>query len=221
MRVVNLLRRSTVAAGLVAGALACSDANTGPTGVAAVEPVTQGTVAVQGVGNEFEGSASISINPYYSYDIYAGDHRITLPALTICDPLRTGYGKAEWDKPCYPATRRINLTVHYKLSKDTPEIRFSPDVRFVPSQNPARWVMLSMKVRGQMRPMDNYNILWFDAGEWVDESLGDPTLKAHEDRIGHRVTRRLKHFSGYSVTAGRRDTGEGEGEAGASGETGY
>jgi hypothetical protein len=37
---------------------------------------------------------------------------------------------------------------------------------------------------------------------WVDESVSDPSLWATADYSGNRVTRRLKHFSGYLVGAG-------------------
>jgi hypothetical protein len=207
MRVIKLLRWSTVAAGLAVGVVACRDGSTGPAGLAAVEATESEVVSLRGGGNEFEGSLNVWLDPNVAYDVQAGDHRLKMPARVICDPSRTGYGKSEWNKPCSLATKKIQFTIHYKLSKgNDPEIRFSPDIRFAPSSDPAKWVTLSMKVRGQMQPMSSYNILWLSNGKWIDESLTDPSLAPYEDRVGHRVSRRLKHFSGYSVTAGRRDT---------------
>ena len=49
-----------------------------------------------------------------------------------------------------------------------------------------------------------YTILWFDeqAGQWVDESEADPSLRARTNQSGNMVSRRLKHFSLYMIWAG-------------------
>ena len=50
---------------------------------------------------------------------------------------------------------------------------------------------------------DDIRILWFYKGEWIDESITDATLETRADGRNGRVYRRIKHFSGYLVTAGR------------------
>jgi len=53
------------------------------------------------------------------------------------------------------------------------------------------------------RALDRFN-LWFDkqAGQWVDESVADPSLQARANQSGNLVTRRLKHFSDYYLWVG-------------------
>jgi hypothetical protein len=62
-------------------------------------------------------------------------------------------------------------------------------------------VTLSLKDSKGIDPNRYYTILWFDkqAGQWVDESETDLTLKAQTNQSGNLVTRRLKHFSDYRL----------------------
>jgi hypothetical protein len=66
-----------------------------------------------------------------------------------------------------------------------------------------RWVILSLHDQRRLRTGDVYDILYSDTGadSWVDESLTDPTLRAWIDIFHNSVVRRVKHFSGYLVTA--------------------
>ena len=50
----------------------------------------------------------------------------------------------------------------------------------------------------------SYPILWQrpSDGLWLDESANDPSMSTVEDVHGNRVSRRLKHFSGYMIAAG-------------------
>jgi hypothetical protein len=202
MRAGRLLRWGTVAAGLAVGIMACSDTSTAPSEMAVAEPVVNGEwLSVSGSGSYYEGQFRFELDPNRNYDVQAGGNRLRIPAGVICDPSTTRYGKDEWDKPCKVAARKFTLTVQYKLGNDAPEIRLQPDIRFAPSVDPTRWVTLSMKVYDRMDPLESYNILWYNSGRWVDESKTDPSLRPFEDRAFNRVTRRLKHFSGYSVTA--------------------
>jgi hypothetical protein len=215
MRVGKLLRWSTVAAGIAVGTLACSDTSTAPSELAVAEPVVNGEwLSVSGSGGHYEGQFRFEMDPNRNYDVQAGFHRLRIPAGVICDPSTTRYGREEWDKPCKVATKKFTMTVVYKQGRHAPEVRLQPDVRFAPSVDPLRWVTLSMKLYGNMDPMESYNILWYNSGQWVDESKTDPSLRPVEDRVLNRVTRRLKHFSGYSVTArsgGGEETSSGGG----------
>jgi hypothetical protein len=61
-----------------------------------------------------------------------------------------------------------------------------------------------MKDYYDLDPSYHYPIFWQrpSDGEWIDESITDPSLGALNDVQGNRVSRRLKHFSGYLVGAG-------------------
>ena len=74
-------------------------------------------------------------------------------------------------------------------------------MRFVPTNDPSQYVMLTMKDYWSLVPGYTYPIYWQrpSDGEFVDESVTDPTLAATNDLVGNRATRRVKHFSGYLV----------------------
>jgi hypothetical protein len=44
----------------------------------------------------------------------------------------------------------------------------------------------------------------------VDESIADPTVATVTNPVTGKLTRRVKHFSGYSLTSGRDDDGGSE-----------
>jgi hypothetical protein len=88
---------------------------------------------------------------------------------------------------------------------ESPRSDSSTDVRFAPSSDPAQWVVMSLKLNRKLDARRFYNIYWWDGGRWVDESLTDAALTPWTDHSTNTVSRRLKHFSGYSVTAGRRE----------------
>ena len=50
-------------------------------------------------------------------------------------------------------------------------------------------------------PSKVYPILWQrpSDGIWFDEGANDPSMATVEDLPGNRVSRRLKHFSGYMI----------------------
>jgi hypothetical protein len=94
-------------------------------------------------------------------------------------------------------------------------VRFAP----TPDDDVRRWVVLTLRDAKKLKDDKDYSILWWDAdapsnngnggdrGAWVDEAETDPTLIAWTDRRGNKVSRRLKHFSGYNVTSGRSSEG--------------
>ena len=138
-----------------------------------------------------------------------GKHAIFFPANSICDPALSTYGISEWDKPCSPISEPIHIHAELREEGDRTWIEFSPDLRFVPSPNEERWVMLFMQtdaadgkhLAGKSAPP----ILWSPApgAEGIDESLNDRTLKTKWDKRLKGVYRRIKHFSGYNVYSGR------------------
>ena len=122
----------------------------------------------------------------------------------MCDPTVSTYGPSEWDNPCVAAKKTIAEKVTAWLDANGhPQVDFSPSLRFVPSMLPSGWVTLTFgDVQASLDPM--YNILYcsMPTAVCVDESLADPALLTTRDPVTGKLTRRIKHFSGYLVGAG-------------------
>ena len=147
-----------------------------------------------------------TVGPYSTVSMRLGDHRIYLPAGSICDPARSTYGPTEWDKPCQPLRSYIAISAVWWTDAATghPQIEFQPALRFVPTSDASKWVMLTLKDRyaSSAQRGQSLVITWRDpSGNWIDESLTDPTLVTTVDPASGSVSRRIKHFSGYLVSA--------------------
>jgi hypothetical protein len=153
---------------------------------------------------------SIVIDPARAtyYNLGAGNS-ISFPAGSLCDPSKSTYGVGEWDKACTLATAPLTVNaIAWLDSTNHPHIDFNPSVRFVPSADPAGWVTISFT---------DYYASWMSSSAigycrnlsatCVDESKFDPTMTTVRDAITGRLTRRIKHFSGYNVFSGRDDDG--------------
>jgi len=207
MSVTKRVRSGTMATLLAVGLAACGETATAPSGLSPeVGPLlssgSDGS-GISGRGQE-SGTRSFVIYPGLPMGQRFGDHVLFLPANSVCDPASSGYGAALWDAPCAPLQQPIQVTATWSTVNDQPVISFSPDLRFVPSNDESGWVTLSLKASRGIDPDLYYTILWFDkeAGRWVDESANDPSLKARTSQSGNLVTRLLKHFSDYSLWAG-------------------
>lgn len=208
MRVSAFVRTAFVAIGIAALA-ACSEAPTSPT----MTESDEASFAKGGVARPDSGQASFWYYPQYGVWGSLGPHSLVIPAHSICEPSSTRYGPEYWDAPCMVATRPVRITARWFLVGNETRISFSPDMRFVPTNDRDRWVTLSMRQeRGTVS--NETTILWWDQlrRAWIDEAANDPTLAPWVDRGGNRVTRRVKHFSGYVIgTFCRTDCG-GSGE---------
>jgi len=160
---------------------------------------------------------SITIDPASetTYDLGSGNS-LLFPAHSLCDPKRSSYGESEWDKPCTLATAPVTISVRAWIGRNGhPQVDFTPSVRFAPSSDPARWVVLSFAdYQASVDPM--YKILYCQKPQSAckDESKKDPSLATTRDPITGQITRRVKHFSGYNVAAG--DAGDSDYSLGSS-----
>jgi hypothetical protein len=168
---------------------------------------------------------SFVLNPNLGGTFQIGkDHWITFDPDAVCDPRRSSYGPGEWDKPCVLLHKKITITA--KSSFDAsghPYVRLEPELRFAPVRTVTLWLY-----DRHAELNESYKILycpWRDSGDsydsgsgssgsgssgsgsyggddsCVDESLTDPSLATHLDMNGHRLYRRIKHFSYYNVAA--------------------
>jgi hypothetical protein len=146
---------------------------------------------------------SFSYGPNTSVTVRVGAHKIVLPANAVCEPATSGYGPGTWDLPCAPLAR--SLTFRVKAWTDAagrPQIRFSPDVRFVP----ARAVALYLYDREAAND-PAFRFAWCPSGaaSCVDESRADASLVPQRDPASGYLFGRIKHFSGYTVVVDRYD----------------
>jgi len=204
---------------LVAGLAACSDG--------LVAPQREASVAVAGNdGGSMEALVpgqvvkfNITIDPSRQTNYYLGDgNSLSFPAHSLCSPTASSYGAGEWDKACPLATAPVTVGVTAWLDSDGhTRVDFSMHLRFVPSTNSAQWVKLVFKdLQASLDP--TYNILYCPTATsgCFDESLSDPTLKTVRDPLTGRIGRRIKHFSGYNIAAGRDADSDGGGTASTS-----
>lgn len=147
----------------------------------------------------------IDIDPWRAttYMLGAGN-MIEFPAGSVCDPEKSSYGAAEWDKPCAAARRPITATVRAWLdSAGHPRVDFTPAIRFVPSVLPTGWVMLTLTDARAAGDSTMTILSCAQSGQaCVSEASGDSTMTTHRNAAAGQMTRRIKHFSGYMVGAG-------------------
>jgi hypothetical protein len=156
-------------------------------------------------------TVAFTIDPNRDQTVAAGGNSLVFPAHSICDPAVSGYGPDLWDAPCSPLTKPITITADYSYRDGHAEVDFHPALRFAPGTDRRHWVVLTLQERIRLNPLFKYVIKWqAPDGSWVDESLTDPTMLAWTDPTGNKVSRRIKHFSGYNVTAGCVETGVAE-----------
>lgn len=214
MRVSMLVRWCTMltAAGILA---ACADTATSPRPAARPRLsnsyeqwlLDNGGLARDGRGRPNKTDSvwtkDFVVDPTQPSQVKLGDHLVSFPAYSICDPATSGYGPDVWDTPCTPLQTPITIHASWNSKLGHAFIQFSPDLRFVPTSDPSQYVTITMK---DLVPLDStarYPIFWLRPSDstWVDEGAVDATENPVMDLNGNKVSRRLKHFSGYLVGA--------------------
>ncbi len=133
-----------------------------------------------------------------------GRNAVVFPRGSICDPTRSSYGVGTWDAACTPLNRAVSISAVVRVSGGRSWVDFSPALRFVPTTDPSRYVSLHMSTPGAQRSAQNpeqFTIYYAPTlgATLVDESISDPTLVTYVDSRTGVSTRRIKHFSGYTV----------------------
>jgi hypothetical protein len=188
---------------MAAALAACSDSTTSPQ-IAA--PAT--TAAVQGSTQDLTFSGviqfSITINPSQNTTFYLGaGNSLYFPAGSLCSSSST-YGSGEWDKPCTKATSSVTVNVKAWLdAKGKPRVDFDKHIRFAPTNDPSKFVVIQFAdLEAALDPF--FNILYCPQvnSACVNEAKTDLSLLTVRNPLTGKVTRRIKHFSGYNVAAG-------------------
>lgn len=201
-----------VASALVLGVLTgCSDILVAPPAAPSAAP-TSTMLAPAGRPNlslsgEYSGSGSteFSVGPLGGVFL-VGNHAVVFPARSICDPATSSYGQGEWDAPCEPLSHSITISARVSSSHGVAAVDFTPELRFVPSTSPFKWVWMVMytpEARGAT-DLSQFNILYAESlgANLVNDAAEDPTLRTYVDTGSGVSFRRIKHFSGYAVASG-------------------
>jgi hypothetical protein len=144
----------------------------------------------------------------------AGLYTITFPANSVCDPNRSTYGSTEWDKDCTVLDAGQYVKVHATLSLSSgglavdfsPALRFSPSTKVIISTDIFAPIIAANPDYFSKNPhtLDALAILYSPAlgGPGVKDFSIDHGVMTHVDLKTGRIWRRVKHFSGYSMTTG-------------------
>ena len=209
----SVFRLATCAA--VVSLAACGDSATSP-GAAGPRPFSSAP--------SLNFSATSSVLGTTTTDIVVGSqggsfsvgglYTLNFPANSICDPARSSYGPTEWDNACVTLGSDQTITLHAVLTLSTNglAVDFSPALRF----NPATEVTISTDI---FAPVIRANREFFSknpsalnplailyspdlgATEFSDYAK-DASLVTKVNLGNGRIWRRVKHFSGYSMTSG-------------------
>lgn len=135
--------------------------------------------------------------------VKVGDFWLEYPANAVCDPATSGYGPDTWNLPCQTLDAPITITATYWWHDKMAYVDFSPDIRFAPD----RAVFISTK-RGAKSAADlaQFTMWYFTTVDgvryFVDEAAVDSDVATQHDFGSKRVWRRVKHFSGISLSSG-------------------
>jgi hypothetical protein len=136
------------------------------------------------------------------FNIVGRKFRIDFPVNAICDIQTSTYGPQAWDEACVPETETVQITTKIWLDADDhPHIDFQPAMRFSPAL--VNGVTLYLRDRNAQYRDDLTILYCVTTNGCYDESLTDPSLATRVDADNVMVYRRIKHFSGSNVTAGR------------------
>jgi hypothetical protein len=189
----------------------CSDAVVAPAAAPSAStsmlqaPVGHPSLSLSGEGKE-NTSADFTVSPWGGvYRI--GRHAVVFPAHSVCDPSTSGYGATLWDAPCSPSTRGVAVHAVVRKQAGVTWVDFSPELRFVPSNNPSRWVWLFLhtpQAKNARGDLSRFNIAYAESigGVMVNDAAADPTLRTYVDPFSGTMFRRVKHFSGYAGNSG-------------------
>ena len=189
MRVYTQLHRVLAACGVAALLVACG------------EPVApRGAVPLSAALSSTGITTSFVYDPAVggSFEL-ASQHRITFAPGAVCDPLVSTYGVTEWDQPCTPLAGPITITARSYTANDRPRVDFSPSLRFVPGSE------VVLYLRDKAAAADTTSVLQWcnDANACVTEAAPLPSYVTKRDQALGMVYRAIKHFSGYTISAGR------------------
>jgi len=199
-----------VLAGVVAGCAAPNEAPVAPAGSSALHldqvPKTDSVVG----GSWMDGDTTVTVllvdpSENATYPI-ASVHRLSVRAGGVC-VLDAPYGAQYWDTPCDARTEPFLITARtWADSAGHPAIEFQPALRFSPTSSNGRpSAELFIKDKSASENAAASIVYCSGKNRCVDEALDDASLATKRDAGQGYLYRRIKHFSGYTITMGRSD----------------
>jgi hypothetical protein len=190
------------AAALLAG---CSGETTAPSAVKTISQQrislfapTDAQKALVGISN---GTYSLTFDPSQDNAFTLGANYLSLPAHAVCKlDGSSGYGVEFWNQSCVPETDSVSISVVISDAEtDHPRLDFYPAMRFSPETNVSLYIYVPVG-------MDDFLKRWVmkycdNAGACRNEAAHDTDLASYADLNSQMVFRRIKHFSGYTVTS--------------------
>jgi hypothetical protein len=189
---------------VVVSLAACSDNSTAPQQSAAPTVGTEIQGSMQDLSSTDTVRFSITINPWQNTTYNLGNgNSLYFPQGSLC-ALNSSYGPSEWDNPCVAATSTVTVNAKAWIGPNgKPRVDFDKHIRFMPTTNPAKYVVIQFAdLQASLDPW--FNILYCPTATsgCYNEAISDPTLLTVRNPLTGKVTRRIKHFSGYNVAAG-------------------
>jgi hypothetical protein len=207
-----------VASVAVAAVAGCSDSATSPRD-ASTRAISPGSVPALDISpsllfSNYRTTTFTVNNDGGTFSIGDGLYTIVFPSNSVCDPDRNSYGPGTWDLPCkvLPSGQSVTITATYGFTMNGLTVDFSPALRF----NPNTQVRISTGIYATaLTTFSDYfaanpSALHF-LGIYYSPDLNsagttdaafDSSLITHVNLTTGIVWRRVKHFSGYSVTTG-------------------
>jgi hypothetical protein len=196
MRKLSSILTTLSATAFLGLAAACGDAPT-----AAHTPRPNAPSLTSGVSTTIGDTTftTFTIDPLSS-DMYveAGVFKLKMVANSICDPAISTYGPDQWDQPCTTLAKTIVVTARsWTTVSGRSIVQFSPDLRFAPGK-----VNTLFLWKGSFTSATPA-VAWCPTGSGLcyDEATADPSVAATLLSSGF-LSRRIKHFSGYTSTWG-------------------
>ncbi len=131
-----------------------------------------------------------------------GNHAITFPAATVCDPSVSTYGPTEWQAPCQVIDAPVTITATSWIDANGhPRIDFTPALRFTANTEGMLPVLYLRDADAVLQDWSSIVYCVLPASGCVNESLTDATLTTYRDSVTGFLYRFIRHFSGYNVWA--------------------
>jgi len=155
------------------------------------------TIATKALLGAVDGVYTFTVDPSSNQTISFGKSYISFPAGSICALATSGYGASYWNAPCTAESGPVTITATVRNAlTNNPSVDFEPAMRF----NPATTVQLYLYVT-DAATLSNMTVMKYcSLLGCVDESIGDASLQTTVNASAGLVFRRIKHFSGYTVS---------------------
>ena len=203
----SFLRRSTFLplAALLAVTAACADVSTAP--VAELDGPAFSRTATTGSYVVSQSSSGDTVTTVFVVGTttdqltrfaIGNSSRIDFPFSTgsICDPRTSSYGMGTWNDACRAATSPIRITAKtWTNSQGRLVADFEPALRFRPGLSQP--VSITLRAFGAKQ----WRVDYCTRTGCINEARTDPSLSSTFDAAAGTITRIIKHFSGYTVTA--------------------